>query len=577
MKRRRSLWAILLLALLASGCASRNAQPPAVGIAAPATTQPDEPSAATPEQLAGTAHRAPRPAPPGWRTIYTRPDFDGAHSIDLRAVGDISLARNVDPVVRRRAPGWLLEPTAALLDGDVTVGNLESPLTQTRRPDALRPGPYRLPADPALVDRLAAFDALSLANNHALDAGPQGLAEAQRTLEQAGIAPLGVAGAACGANEAAIVHDAERVQLLAFNAVVDPEDSADEAQRCGRAWLDESAITQISRLRAASADPIVALVHWGDEYAATPNEQQRTWARRLVAAGADLIIGAHPHVVQPAEPVEAEGRRGFVAYSLGNFVFDQPEQPATSNSVVLRVQLDRQGVGAVEVAPVAIRNTQPAPLALNDPAAQAQLAAITPSTGAPHAWRWDGATFTETALPPGVTVPAAASELTVDLRGNGQPLRATIQDGLAQLWDGDAEIWRNEAAPWQVAGITAGDADNDGRYEILLRLWKPDAQGVLRSHPFLLGWRGGYYRVFWGGSAVAQPLQDAAIGALDGKRNALVVLEGGQRPGDAATHIGVWTWQGWNFQQQWQSPPGSYRRLALLDLDGDGAQEIVAE
>jgi hypothetical protein len=130
---------------------------------------------------------------------------------------------------------------------------------------------------------------------------------------------------------------------------------------------------------------------------------------------------------------------------------------------------------------------------------------------------------------------------------------------------------------WNVAGIAAGDADNDGRYEVLLRLWKPDAQGTLRSHPFLVGWRGGYYRVFWGGSAVARPIQDAAVGRVSGSRNALVVLEGGRAPGDPAERVGVWVWQSWTFAEEWHSAAGVYHRLNLLDLDGDGVAEIVAQ
>ena len=88
------------------------------------------------------------------------------------------LSRNVEHAVRGHPSGWLLESSADLLRGDVVVGNLESPFTTRRRPEQVRPGPYRLPADPALVSSLAPFTALSLANNHALDAGPEGLAEA---------------------------------------------------------------------------------------------------------------------------------------------------------------------------------------------------------------------------------------------------------------------------------------------------------------------------------------------------------------------------------------------------------------
>ncbi len=104
----------------------------------------------------------------------------------------------------------------------------------------------------------------------------------------------------------------------------------------------------------------------------------------------------------------------------------------------------------------------------------------------------------------------------------------------------------------------------------------PSLSGVPRSHPFLVGWRGGRYRVFWGGSAAADPIQHAAIGAVTGARNVLVVLEGGVSPNEPATHVAVWTWQGWNFEHLWQSESGAYEYLDLRDFDGDGVQDIVA-
>lgn len=331
------------------------------------------------------------------------------------------------------------------------------------------------------------------------------------------------------------------------------------------------------------------LVHWGDEYVTEPSVRQHEWATKLVAAGADLVLGAHPHVVQPAQMVQAGGRQGYVAYSLGNFVFDQPNQAATSHSVVLRAWLDTEGVGKVAVAPVRIVNGRPEPLPLDDPAAQAQITALghpTTQTVMPTAprtsgellaWRWDGTTYSPVAVPAGTLVPEQPQMLDVDLRGNGEPSQATLDNGLVQVRQGNKVVWRNEEPAWNVAGMTSGDADNDGRHEILLRLWKPDQQGVIRSHPFLMGWRGNYYRIFWGGSAVAAPIQDAAIGPVSGNRNALVVAAGGALPGDTADHIGVWTWQGWNFQEQWRSASGNFKRVALLDLDRDGVMEIVAE
>jgi hypothetical protein len=186
-----------------------------------------------------------------------------------------------------------------------------------------------------------------------------------------------------------------------------------------------------------------------------------------------------------------------------------------------------------------------------------------------------GTTFEPYAVPPDIVLPESAQELEVDLHGDGEPLRATLTDGVVEVRDGAEVVWQNESSSWNVAGMDAGDVDNDGRFEVLLRLWKPDTEGVLRSHPFLMGWRGGYYRIFWGGSAVKRPIQDAAIGAVTGSRNMLVVLDGGTMPGERADRVAVFAYQDWQFVQQWHSEPGQYERVALLDLDGDGVREIV--
>ena len=168
-----------------------------------------------------TAHLPPRfSAPAGWRLLYLHPGFSSANAVDLRAVGDIMLARDVEPVLRAHPPGWLFEPTGDLLGGDVVVGNLESPFTGRRRAEQLRPGPYRLPADPVLALAVALFTALSLANNHALDAGAAGLTDAIATVAALGVTPLGVRGPGCPPTRSTALP----VTLPAYNAVVDPED-----------------------------------------------------------------------------------------------------------------------------------------------------------------------------------------------------------------------------------------------------------------------------------------------------------------------------------------------------------------
>lgn len=519
-----------------------------------------------------------------WRVLYRRAGWDGRAALDLRAVGDVMLGRAVAQAAQRYGFRYPFARAQTLLDGDLALGNLESPLTDRQSP--VRPGPYRLPAPPGFAAplRAAGFSALSLANNHALDLGPDGLVDAIQALTASHILPLGVGPGADAARQAVMLRiRGQNIALLGFNDSADPEDRTDEGQGWGRAWLDAAALDAVRQARG-NADLVVVVAHWGQEYAAHPTVRQRAWARQLIGAGADLVVGAHPHVLQPLEALTAAGRTGVVAYSLGNFIFDQSFSRATSVGAVLRVLLDDQGVALVAAAPIEIIDGQPRPIALARARAQTALRALGGASGRQlQAWSWDGQTAAPAPIPPATQLVVRPDQLAADLRGDGRPVWATLDDqGVLEVRNGAAPaaplVWRSDARNWRVTRIDAGDPDNDGRIELFLLLWQADAHGVLRSHPFLIGWRGGRYRVVWGGGATAVPIQDAAVGDVDGDgRQELVVLEGGQAPGDEGETVSVWRWYGWGFQREWRSARGRWSTLALQDVTGDRQPEIVAD
>ncbi len=111
--------------------------------------------------------------------------------------------------------------------------------------------------------------------------------------------------------------------------------------------------------------------------------------------------------------------------------------------------------------------------------------------------------------------------------------------------------------------LALGDPNDDGRFEVMLALQKPDRDGVIRSHPFIIGYRGGSYRDVWGGSAVNDPIRELELGDLDGDGiQEIVILE--DRGDGTRQAVTVWCWNGWGFSLEWRSREGRYRDLVLL-------------
>jgi poly-gamma-glutamate capsule biosynthesis protein CapA/YwtB (metallophosphatase superfamily) len=248
--------------------------------------------------------------------------------------GDVMLGRGV---ARALAGDWRAafgEVARSLAKADLAFANLESPLTT--EPQA-SPG-YDLRAAPSAVNalRAAGFDVVSLSNNHALDAGEAGLAETVATLSSAGIAGVvdSTAGQIAGRAPRSTLH----YRLFAFDESAAP--------------LDVEAATHSVAAAAKEADVVIVSLHWGGEYQAAPSPRQRSIAQGLARAGADLVIGHGPHVLQPVERVG----KTLVAYSLGNLLFDQAHPDDCRWGVILRVTLAARGIARIELLPTVAEN-----------------------------------------------------------------------------------------------------------------------------------------------------------------------------------------------------------------------------
>ncbi|MCW5942405.1 MAG: CapA family protein [Fimbriimonadaceae bacterium] len=273
----------------------------------------------------------------------------GVTTVDLAAVGDIMLGRYVARRIAREGAHALFDAARPALDADLTFGNLECVLGDA--PFA-RPKRFLLRGDPASASALAkaGFDVLSVANNHAVDAGEPGLRQTLRALEDDGVNPVGHR-----AEPTVVVRKGLRVAFLAITDFpVDPPGLVRQT--------DESTLAGDIADARRRADVVVVSWHWGTEGSHLPSDRQRRLARLAADAGADLVLGHHPHVLQPIEWLPAkDGRRCLVAYSLGNFVFDAT-RPAERQTLVLRATLAKNGVQSYATVPFRIRQGRPLPL-----------------------------------------------------------------------------------------------------------------------------------------------------------------------------------------------------------------------
>jgi hypothetical protein len=179
----------------------------------------------------------------------------------------------------------------------------------------------------------AGIDIVSLANNHIGDAGRTGMVQTVAALDRAGIDHAG-AGATSKAARAPAVFTAGgvKVAVLGYDAIA-PGYAAGAAKPGAAALSVGDYAADIRAARKAGADVVIVYPHWGVEYRATPTSAQRTWAHRMIDAGADLVIGNHAHWAAAMEVYKGKP----IWYALGNFVFDQTWSEETEEGLILEL------------------------------------------------------------------------------------------------------------------------------------------------------------------------------------------------------------------------------------------------
>lgn len=257
-------------------------------------------------------------------SYYNAPDKEYS-SVNLLIVGDMMLDRNVRNIINKNGFDKFFSGVKSLVEGeDIVIANLEGTFTTHPSVTAdLINKELQFTFDPALAPKLASigFDVLGLANNHSYNFGKEGLESTRRYIGSAGMLYYGDP---FNKDEIStvIVRNGIRIGLVGFHEFY---------------YTDfDKVFFEVAKLRK-DVDVLIVTPHWGIEYQKEPTEKMVEWAHQFIDYGADVVIGAHPHIVGTSEIYK--GKK--IYYSLGNFVFDQYFSEATMNGLIIEMNIEK--------------------------------------------------------------------------------------------------------------------------------------------------------------------------------------------------------------------------------------------
>jgi len=282
-------------------------------------------------------------------------------TVSLAFVGDILLAQSVGDFMEKNGDDYpYKEALFYLSEPDLTAANLEYPVTNRGIPAEDKQFVFKGDAGALPALKNSGIDVVTLANNHTLDQGVEGLLDTMAHLDKAGIDHVGA-----GNNDteafAPVIKEANgiRVAYIGVSKVVPTGDWKADKNRAGVAETYDTTRTKAAIKKAREkADLVVVMVHWGIEKAETPEQYQRDFAREYIDSGADLVIGSHPHVLQGFEQYKGK----WIAYSLGNFIFSAYPKGATADTGVLNAVCTKTGDCHLKFDPMNNNLAQPKPI-----------------------------------------------------------------------------------------------------------------------------------------------------------------------------------------------------------------------
>lgn len=499
-------------------------------------------------------------------------NLENKSNTSIILVGDISFSRGIARTIANQKditfPFKKIEDY--LKNSDAVFGNLESPITKGRQ-IATKEMIFR--ADPGVEAALsqANFKILNLANNHILNFGKQGLIDTINYLQKSNIKYIGASINSQDAYKPVFI-DNNNLKI----AIIGCADRTFAPPNSLIAIMDSEKIYNAISEAKKQANFVIVSMHSGDEYQKHPNSVQINFAHKAIDAGADLVVGHHPHVIQSIEKY----RNKYIFYSLGNFVFDQKFSEKVRNTLMIKLNFSGTNLTTIDLLPLFINNYYQ-PEVANDNLSKKNITEIN---------------FNEIETKPFFIIDNKNGHITegshyfIEIKKDEhvntsrtiyKNFDLELEKGMLSIYQKNKIIWQTPS-DYKVDSVSVADITNSGEKTINFSLWKSHNFGNSKpfwikndktnphNHFFIYHYIDGKFKPIWGSSNLDQPNCKFVVRDInyDGK-NELITLEGKYQdyPNCHGKDLAIWQWNGWGFNNLWRSSNGKFSDFKIEKIN----------
>ena len=289
--------------------------------------------------------------------------------IKMSAVGDILCSQEMlDDAYNEQTKSYnfshMFNRVSGFIDeADIVMGTMETGITDSKEYNS-----QNAPIEFAQAVKNSGVNLVTIAHNHSLDNGVDGLSETQANLEKLGYSAIGSQIETANSVEIREVKGA-KIAFLTYSCLMDNEQARNKEElNCVKMYSEEKTLEDIEYAKEKGAEYICVMIHWGDAITETVNSEQKEIADFLVENDVDLILGAHPSVVQPMEVRKNKnGDNVFIAYSIGTYISTLSSEDARTE-LVLNIELRKSGIDGK----VTLNKVNDTPIYMLDNGADAQ-------------------------------------------------------------------------------------------------------------------------------------------------------------------------------------------------------------